>query len=105
VSAFGLFVIETKTRSKTEGVTNKVEDFNGKSVKLTGHPPDSQPIEQARRNAGWLREKIPSNIIQRSSIIIAIVVYPGWWVDKEILETAKTCGYPMRNTSSSRFRS
>jgi hypothetical protein len=89
VSAFGLFVIETKTRSKTEGVTNKVEDFNGKSVKLTGHPPDSQPIEQARRNAGWLREKIPSNIIQRSSIIIAIVVYPGWWVDKEIVRNSK----------------
>lgn len=89
VSKFGVFVIETKARSKTEGVTNKVEDFNGKSVKLTGHPPDSQPIEQARRNAVWLRDKVPFDIIRRSFVIIAIVVYPGWWVDKEIVRNSK----------------
>ena len=88
VSTYGIFVVETKTRSKP--VTGKpVIEFDGYGVKLNGHTIDSMPIEQAQRNAQRLREKIPSNIIGRHFDITAIVVYPGWWIDNSQMRNGK----------------
>jgi hypothetical protein len=62
VSTYGLFVVETKTRRKPAKGETKI-DFDGNNVKLTGHPTDSSPIEQARANIQRLREKLPSEIV------------------------------------------
>jgi|GEM_PF-2545154 len=88
VSTYGIFVVETKTRSRPQSPPANIE-FDGNSVTLTGHPHDSSPIEQVRRNVKRLREIIPSNIIQRPFNIIGIVVYPGWFIDKEQIRNGK----------------
>jgi hypothetical protein len=89
VSTLGIFVIETKYRSQAKGILNKVEVFDGKSVKLTNHPPDPEPIDQVRRNVRWLQNHIPHDINGKPIIVTGIVVYPGWWVDREIVRNSK----------------
>ena len=89
VSTYGLFVVETKTRSKPASGKPTIE-FDGYTVKLIGHPIDSSPIQQAQRNVQRLKEKIPSNIIGRPFEITAIIVYPGWWIDNERMRKGKS---------------
>jgi hypothetical protein len=87
LSNFGIFVIETKTRRKPKGY--EIEFFDGNSVKLTNHPPDSEPIKQVRRNIRTLKDTfLPvEDINGKPLVIIGIVVYPGWNFPKNKMNT------------------
>jgi hypothetical protein len=88
VSKFGLFIVETKARSKlTKGETRIL--FDGDSVALTGHASDSQPIKQARMNAKYLSDKLHKGNTGRLYDVRAIGVFPGWWVDKDQMRIGK----------------
>jgi hypothetical protein len=87
VSVYGIFVLETKARSKPNKGEATIE-FDGNNVKLIGHPPTSEPIEQARMNVKWIREEIRKKTGKLFNVT-AIVVYPGWFVGKEQIHNSK----------------
>jgi hypothetical protein len=76
----GVFVVETKTRSKPVGRGARVV-YDGDKVLVDGRKPDRDPIKQAEANAKWLR-----NILKESTgkeyPVRAAVVFPGWWVER-----------------------
>ena len=77
VGPTGVFVIETKTRSKPTGRKAKVK-YDGRRVLVDGKAPDRDPIKQARAVSDYIRD-----IIHRTNLnppIRPIVVFPGWWV-------------------------
>ena len=75
----GIFVIETKTRSKP-GAGRAVVIYDGKMVRVGGGPPDDAPINQATANARHVRS-ILQEVTGRSGIAVqGVVLYPGWYV-------------------------
>ncbi len=75
----GLYVIETKARSKPQDRTATVV-YDGRSVRVDGGPADSRPIDQAQAAARWISERI--RVSSGKTIYVRpVVVYPGWWVE------------------------
>jgi len=77
VGPTGVFVIETKTRSKPTGRKAKVK-YDGRRVLVDGMAPDRDPIKQVRAVSDYIR-----GIIHRTDLnppIRPVVVFPGWWV-------------------------
>jgi hypothetical protein len=82
VGAKGVFLMETKARSrlvaKTDQPAHHVK-FDGTSLEFP-FGVDRDSVAQARRNAGWLA----SFLMKKTGETVAvdpIVVLPGWWVD------------------------
>lgn len=78
VGPTGVFTVETKTRSKADGV-RKVE-YDGNSIKIDGIIPDRNPLFQARAQARWLECFISESTGIKISIK-PVVIYPGWFVE------------------------
>lgn len=77
VAPQGVFVVETKTRSKRPDAQ---VFFDGERVLVDGMVPDPDPLTQARAAAKWLHDALFQSTGRRFSVR-AIVVYPGWWVE------------------------
>lgn len=75
----GVFVIETKTRSKRSG--NPKIDFDGETIRIDGFQPDRNPVVQAKAQASWLRTLLRDSAGRRFEVR-SVIVYPGWWVDE-----------------------
>lgn len=77
----GVFVIETKTRSKSiQG--NPVIIYDGERVLVDGHAPDRDPIAQAkacRDHIKWIFSKVT----QRDPKLRAVVLFPGWFIERK----------------------
>jgi hypothetical protein len=82
ISTYGIFTIETKAYSKPIQGETRVT-FDGQSVKLTGKPSDSGPIQQALGQARWLRNTIKDKTEGKLFDITAIVVFLNWFVPEE----------------------
>ncbi len=54
---YGIFVAETKTRSKPSTRDSKVT-YDGKVLLVDGFKPDRDPIAQAKMNADWLKKEL-----------------------------------------------
>lgn len=78
ISPHGIFVIETKTRSKREG--NPKVPFDGKTLLIDGKKPLDDPLMQARANAKWLKDLLKEST-GKDFPIKPIVAFPGWWID------------------------
>jgi len=88
----GVFVVETKTRSKKKHPVSgdkmgyKVE-FNGEAIRFPGGQWSADAIEQAKGAAKELR-----NWLRRSGQpwvqIRPVVAIPGWWVQAENIATS-----------------
>jgi hypothetical protein len=94
VSPKGVFVIETKARSKRkDGSTsgrNQSEyeiESDGQTITLKGKKPDDEPIKQALKNAEWVRELLKQRI-GKEYPITAVIAYPNWYV-KELTNNDK----------------
>lgn len=75
----GIYVIETKTRSKPDrGETRLV--YNGDSVTRNGFEPERNPITQVRAARQWLSELIQESTGKKFPAR-AVVVYPGWYIE------------------------
>jgi len=87
----GVFVVETKGKSKPEkGETNVW--FDGQELKFSDGSYASAPIRQVKANAAWVR-KLLSRLLadkknpvcqftrERQIPIKPAIVYPGWYVD------------------------
>lgn len=75
----GVFVIETKTISKS--TTGKPQiTYDGHRVLIDGMEPDRDPVAQAKANAKCIGEMLTKftgqNVAPRP-----VVIFPGWWVE------------------------
>lgn len=87
ISPTGIYVIETKMRSRrivkqrneSSRSSNYGVIFDGKQVILKGHKPDSEPVQQALRNADSIRKFLLQSI-GKEYAVTAVLVYPDWVV-------------------------
>jgi hypothetical protein len=83
VGPTGVFAVETKGRPKQTGAStpngHKV-DYDGKSLGFPGWR-EVAPLEQARRNADWLRTWLSSAVGEPVSVR-PVLVLPGWYVNR-----------------------
>ena len=76
----GVFVIETKTRTKPMGRKSEVV-YNGKTVKVDGWSPERDPITQVSAASGFVRNLI-KDITGKEVKIRPVILFPGWFVHK-----------------------
>ncbi len=76
----GIFVIETKTRSKNRGQTESIGYFDGK-IFAGKHMWSVDSIRQAKRNAEWL-EDMMTNRMGDNIHVQPILVFPGWFIEQ-----------------------
>lgn len=79
LSPQGIYVIETKTRTKPPRVHAKIT-FDGHSVLVNGHRPDRDPVQQALALAHALR-KILHTSTSKDFPVRPVILFPEWWVD------------------------
>jgi hypothetical protein len=79
ISTKGIFLIETKTFSKPNGVDAKIL-FNGKEITVNGMKTDKNILNQVLASSNWLR-----NLLKESTgkefRIKPVIVFPGWFVE------------------------
>lgn len=75
----GVFVIETKTRSKPVGRRAMVV-YKDSKLFVDGRVPDRDPIAQVQACAKQIRNTIEESTELRP-FIKPVVLFPGWWVD------------------------
>jgi hypothetical protein len=76
----GVFVLETKARSKPAKGEAKVV-YDGTKVLVDGHTPDRDPVVQARASRDYIRDMISETTGKRTAPR-GVVVFPEWWVDQ-----------------------
>jgi hypothetical protein len=78
ISTRGIFVIETKTWSKSNA-SSRI-DFDGRQIRVSGKTPMRDPIQQCRAASAWLRDLLQTST-GKYLAVRAVVVFPGWWVE------------------------
>ncbi len=78
LSTKGVFVAETKTRSKPMRGSPTVS-FDGTAVVVDGFKPDRDPVAQAKMNAKWVAENLKQST-GKAYPTRAVVLFPGWFV-------------------------
>jgi hypothetical protein len=79
ISPKGIFVIETKTRSKPNGRMGTIK-YDGETVLVDGIAPDRDPIQQVKSNSSWIQELIWEST-GKSFPVRPVVLFPGWFVE------------------------
>jgi hypothetical protein len=79
LSSRGVFVVETKTRTKPVKGSPTVT-FDGKTVLINGYEPERDPITQAQANARWLGEMLCGST-GKDFPVRPVVLFPGWFVE------------------------
>ena len=77
----GIFVIETKTRSKSGGQEETVQ-FDGTDIFIHERAADPNPLIQAKANARWIRELLKSST-SKDFPVVPVVLFPGWYVEQK----------------------
>jgi hypothetical protein len=80
IGSAGIFVVETKTPSKS-GRGNQIR-FDGETVFINDRPFKSNPIAQAKGNARWLHEFLKDSTGKKLWVTPAIL-FPDWSVIRE----------------------
>jgi hypothetical protein len=79
LSGQGVFVVETKTRSKpTKG--SPTVTFDGKTLLVNGFEPERNPVTQAQGNARWLAQILRAST-GKEFPVRPVVLFPGWFVE------------------------
>lgn len=75
----GLFVVETKTRSKpTRGLATI--RYDGESLTVAGEHPHREPIQQALALARWVSDLV-NDSSSRNCFVRPVVLYPGRYIE------------------------
>jgi hypothetical protein len=80
VSTQGVFVAETKTRSKRSPGSPTVT-YDGQTLRVDGFPADPNPLAQARMNAEWIAEQLRQSTGKHFPTK-PVVLFPGWFVER-----------------------
>lgn len=78
ISDRGIFVVETKTRSKPRA-GSKVT-FDGDQLLIAGYKPDRDPVQQVRAEMRWFSDLL-ERLTRRRFEVRGAVLFPEWWVD------------------------
>jgi hypothetical protein len=81
VSPKGIFVIETKTRSKPKGTRVTVR-YDGEKLSVNGNVPSRDPIKQVLAISAWVQELVKKST-GKSFPVRPVVLFPGWYVETE----------------------
>jgi hypothetical protein len=79
IGAAGVFVIETKTRSKGEG-KNEIAVLADSRVLINGREPDRNPITQALALRGDMLAMLQRETGLANIPVRAVVIFPGWYI-------------------------
>ena len=86
----GIFVLETKTRSRRKATRDQEEHkvfFDGRTLRFPWCE-DHNAAKQAEWNASWVR-KFVAGFAPQDMIVQPVVVVPGWWVESQGNYTVK----------------
>ncbi len=78
----GIFAVETKSRLKPatgQGSESVKVLYDGKGLKFPGWM-ETEPVEQARRQADWLARHLQAATGERLPVV-AVLALPGWYVE------------------------
>ncbi|MEM6674839.1 MAG: nuclease-related domain-containing protein [Planctomycetota bacterium] len=78
VGPAGVFVIETKARSKPKGRRAEVM-YDGEQIVVDGMVPDRDPLDQVRACARFVGGRMRA-VTQKETLIRPVVLFPEWWV-------------------------
>jgi hypothetical protein len=81
VSPKGIFVIETKTRSKPNGAGATVR-YDGNKLFVNGNVPSREPIKQVQAISAWVQELLKKST-GKTFPVRPVVLFPGWYVEPE----------------------
>ena len=81
VSPKGIFVIETKTRSKPAGTRVTVR-YDGEKLSVNGNAPSRDSIKQVLAISAWVQELVKKST-GKSFPVRPVVLFPGWYVEPE----------------------
>jgi hypothetical protein len=79
LSRHGIFIIETKTRTKPAHGNPSVT-FDGKKILVNGFEPERNAVDQVISLSKWLSQEIQSSTGKQFPIR-PVVVFPGWFVE------------------------
>jgi hypothetical protein len=79
LSRQGVFVVETKTRTKPAKGSPTVT-FDGKTLLVDGFEPERNPVTQAEANARWLAQILHASTAKEYPVR-PVVLFPGWFVE------------------------
>jgi len=79
LSRQGVFVVETKTRTKPAKGSPTVT-FDGERLLVEGFEPDRDPVTQAQANARWLAQILRSST-GKEFPVRPVILFPGWFVE------------------------
>ena len=103
VSKKGIFIFETKTYRKEEGVTNTIRS-NGKELFRNGHKLTNNIPLQVKSQIKWLQSELLQKTGKRYTIFSAIV-FVGWYVEGDkIGETYVTAAKTLKNILENQYR-
>ena len=100
VSKKGIFIFETKTYRKDEGITNTITS-NGKELFKNGQKMTNNIPLQVKGQVQWLQSELLQKTGKKYTIIPSIV-FVGWYVDSQKIDdinitTAKTLKHILEN--------
>jgi hypothetical protein len=78
----GVYVIETKTRSKSDDRRDVHVLYDGQRVLVDGHEPDRDPLRQVQALADRVGEVLRSQAALDPPIR-PVVLFPGWYVERQ----------------------
>lgn len=82
ICSSGVYAVETKARSKTRrGIDSGNIEYDGKSIQFPDGTTDSSPLNQAIRQAAWLRKWLSSAVGDKIDVE-PIVALPGWYINR-----------------------
>jgi Nuclease-related domain len=73
----GIFTIETKTISKPIGKSDV--KYDGSVVSVNGLPFDSKPVNQAKAESYWIKDRLKSRM-GRDFSVRAVLIYMNWFI-------------------------
>jgi len=79
ISFKGIFVIETKTRSKPKGRDTKIV-YDGEKLLIDGWTMAPDPLKQVWANTSWIRDLLMEST-GKSFPVRPVLLFPGWYVD------------------------
>lgn len=88
IGAKAVFLVETKSVRKPakNAVDSHKVAYDGMKLRFP-HFTSSSPIDQAKREAEWLRKYLQSTL-RRNVPVVPTVALPGWWIDSPKMAAA-----------------
>ncbi len=90
----GVFTVETKTWSKRD--SHETIKLEGANLVVNGQKSMRHPIEQSLSQSRWLRNTL-REFTGRDFAVRSVLVFPGWFIDKEANKFARGKGVWLLN--------